>query len=59
MLSVFHTAGGFSLGKGGDSFVGTSDYLTEGKVILIDAEGEQLDSFESRGLNPIRVVDAR
>ena len=59
LCSGIENAYSISLGKDGDSFVGTSDYLTEGKVILIDAEGAQLDSFESRGINPIRVVDAR
>ena len=59
LCSGIENAYSISLGKDGDSFVGTSDYLTEGKVILIDAEGAQLDSFESWGINPIRVVDAR
>lgn len=33
-------------------FVGTSDYKTNGDVYFFDAAGNQIDKFDSQGLNP-------
>lgn len=42
--------------KTGYVFVGTSDYTTDGDVWWFDADGSLQDKFDSRGLNPQRVL---
>lgn len=59
LCSDIENAYSISLGTNGATFVGVSDYLSEGEVLLYDADGQRLDTFQSWGLNPIRVLDAR
>lgn len=42
--------------SGGNVFVGTSDYKTNGDVIMYDRTGLRLATFDAQGLNPQRVV---
>lgn len=37
-------------------FVGTSDYTTNGDVWWFDANGKLQDRFDSKGLNPLKVI---
>ena len=39
----------------GDVYIGTSDYISNGDVYLLSAEGEILLKFDTGGLNPIAI----
>lgn len=42
--------------SGGYVFVGTSDYQTNGDVLMYDRKGQRLAAFDAQGLNPQKVI---